>query len=84
MASPIIALANLSFGSGLDAYLTKQLFKIQKKSKKQQDVFKVIKHREPLKIKTCGWLRNKKSARLQEQALGYVKYELDIVQFLRK
>ena len=81
LASPIIAINQWLFGSGLDYLLIKSLFSTQKKEEK--DLLKHIKKRRPLKISCCSWLFNRPNYIMKKKAKSIVSDELDIEAFLR-
>ena len=58
LGHPIIALIEFFLGSGISKLLFEKLFKVQRKSIRD-DVFQHIKHRRPLKVQVCSWLINR-------------------------
>ena len=65
LAKPMLKFYSLIFGSGLEAFLIKSLFKVQRKVNDKTNALNLIKKRRPLNANICSWVLNRHNMRLK-------------------
>ena len=64
IAYPLLSFSSLVIGSGLESYLIKSLFNVQRSIIGSQNALDIIKKRKPLRVSICNKLLNRGNARL--------------------
>ena len=83
IATPILSITASLLGSGLDHFLLRSLFKVQKRMDNTHTVADHIKRRKPFEAQICNWLCNRRNRRLEQHSSDLLGDELDIANFLR-
>ena len=68
LAKPVLVIAHVLLGTGLDQYLLSSIFKVQKKMKSGHTLQDYIKRRQPFKASFCNVLFDRHNRKLQKYA----------------